>query len=191
MIIWREWRGTTPMSLGNNLGVGPRCASWLKEVYPANRGKLIARDFRVSESTVWRWLAGEAPTVRVLEEMAAKWGRPFLEYVFAGKSEPSGENLRRLIAIREELDRREAAKKAPHVEKDGEHKDDRQFSRAVPIEHSAPDINWADSGALGRAESSHLRALTKRLLEHELTTDPKPAGLGKALLTLRALLRIT
>ena len=184
------------MSLGNNLGVGPRCAIWLKEIYPANRGKLIARDFRVSESTVWRWLAGEAPTVRALEEMGAKWGRPFLEYVFAGSAGPAGDDLQRLIVIRDELDRREAEAKARAKEVEERFI---QYSRAVPdvgraagkLTAPLPVIDWSDPHALKRAAASDLRALMSHLLERKLAADPPLTGPGKALLTLRALLRIT
>lgn len=183
------------MTPRNYLGVGPRCATWLKEVYPANRGKLIARDFRVSQSTVWRWLAGEAPTVRALEEMGAKWGRPFLEYVFAGSAGPAGDDLQRLTAIRDELDRREAEAKARAKEVEGEF---RQYSRATPQSARAggklaaplPVIDWSDPDTLKSAAASDLQALMTHLLEHKLAADPPLTGSGKALLTLRALLRI-
>ena len=183
------------MSLGNNHGVGPRCATWLKEVYPANRGKLIARDFSVSHSTVWRWLAGEAPTVRVLEEMAAKWGRPFLEYVFAGSAGPAGDDLQRLVAIRDELDRREAEAKASAKEVEERFI---QYSRAGQVGSAMgrlaaplPVIDWSDPDGLKRAAASDLQALMTHLLERKLAADPPLKGPGKALLTLRALLRIT
>lgn len=81
-----------------SLGVGPRCAEWLKRRYPRNKGKLIARDFRVSENTAWRWLAGGAPTVAHLEEMHRRWGFPFIAFVFA-------EHLARRDARIEELER--------------------------------------------------------------------------------------
>ncbi|MCZ8102307.1 MAG: hypothetical protein O9972_30995 [Burkholderiales bacterium] len=184
------------MTPRNNLGVGPRCATWLKEVYPANRGKLIARDFRVSESTAWRWLAGEAPTVRVLEEMGAKWGRPFLNYVFAGSAGPAGDDLQRLMAIRDELDRREAEAKARAKEVEEGFK---RYSRAAPdlgraagkLAAPLPAIDCLDPHALKRAAASDLRALMTHLLERKLAADPPLTGSGKTLLTLRALLRIT
>jgi hypothetical protein len=54
-----------------------------------------------------------------------------------------------------------------------------------------PVIDWSDPHALKRAAASDLRALMTHLLERNLSTDPPLTGSGKALLTLRALLRIT
>jgi hypothetical protein len=64
------------------LGVGPRVAALLKDVYPRNTAKLIAGDLSVSISTVERWLAGHAPTVLHLEEMYGRWGERFVRAVF-------------------------------------------------------------------------------------------------------------
>ncbi len=175
------------MAPHRNHGVGPRCATWLREVYPANRGKLIARDFGVSESTVWRWLAGEAPTVRVLEEMAARWGRPFLGYVFDDPGGSSGENLERLIAIREELDRRE--KEAARVRPEQPAMEKKQYSRAVPREPGVPQIDWDEAGAVRRATDGDLRRLTTHFIEQSLAAAPKPGRLETVLIALRALLR--
>ncbi|MHB2165657.1 hypothetical protein [Alsobacter sp. R-9] len=175
------------MTARNRHGVGPRCATWLKELYPNHRGKLIARDFDVSESTVWRWLAGEAPTVRILEEMSARWGRPFLEYVFAGQDGPAGDDLQRLIAIRAELDRREEAAREEEKRKP---RPEVQYSRAVREDPEIPSIDWTDTAALQRTPLYQLNAAMTRLLGQRLAADPGLSRTEKSLITLKALLRI-
>lgn len=176
------------MTSHRKFGVGPRCATWLKEVYPLNRGKLIARDFGVSESTAWRWLAGEAPTVRALEEMAARWGRTFLEYVFDGPGRPADSDLARLIAIRDELDRREEIARRERETAPVEEKV--KYSRAVPESRQLPAIDWTDANALRKAELTHLRDMATHLLGQKLGSDPGPGRVGRALPRLRAMLRI-
>ena len=95
----------------NNIGVGARCAAWLRELYPNNKGKLVARDFNVSENTAWRWMSGVAPTVLHLEEMVSRWGHPFLNYVFDNPESNPREQIEKIIAIKAELDRRDAENK--------------------------------------------------------------------------------
>ncbi len=85
------------------LGVGPRCAEWLKRQYPRNRGKLVARDFDVHENTAWRWLKGVAPTTAHLEEMFSKWGRTWLEFVFVEAAERSDPRLSELEAVQKTI----------------------------------------------------------------------------------------
>jgi len=63
-------------------GLGPRIAAFLRDAYPRDRAKLIARRFDVSESTAERWLRGVAPTTAYLEEMYGEWGAPFVRAVF-------------------------------------------------------------------------------------------------------------
>jgi len=65
------------------LGLGPRVAAFLREAYPRDRAKLIARRFRVSESTAERWLRGHAPTTDHIEEMYGEWGTAFVMAVFS------------------------------------------------------------------------------------------------------------
>jgi len=86
------------------LGVGPRCAEWLRRQYPHNRGKLVARDFYVHENTAWRWLKGVAPTTAHLEEMYSKWGRPWLEFVFVEAAERSDPRLSELETVQRAID---------------------------------------------------------------------------------------
>lgn len=64
------------------LGVGPRVADFLRQVYPRNRAKMIAREFGVSDSTAERWLSDHAPTTNHLEQMYAKWGEAFVRAIF-------------------------------------------------------------------------------------------------------------
>jgi hypothetical protein len=63
-------------------GLGPRISQLLKQIYPRDRAKLIARRFKVSESTAERWLRGHAPTTHYIEEMYAEWGIRFVQAVF-------------------------------------------------------------------------------------------------------------
>lgn len=63
-------------------GLGPRISRLLKQIYPRDRAKLIARRFKVSESTAERWLRGHAPTTQYIEEMYAEWGITFVKAVF-------------------------------------------------------------------------------------------------------------
>lgn len=96
------------------LGVGPRCADWLKRQYPRNRGKLIALDFKVHENTAWRWLSGVAPTTAHLEEMFVKWGRSWLEFVFIEAYERSDPRLVELDDLDAKI--RESARRAAAAE---------------------------------------------------------------------------
>ncbi len=129
------------------LGVGPRCAEWLKRQYPHNRGKLVARDFNVHENTAWRWLKGVAPTTAHLEEMFSKWGRPWLEFVFVEAIERSDPRLSELEAVQktiedeiraieEEMRRLEArrAELATFEVGVSEEKERSKFQRAMPRE---------------------------------------------------------
>jgi hypothetical protein len=129
----------------NILGVGPRCAEWLKRQYPHNRGKLVARDFDVHENTAWRWLKGVAPTTAHLEEMFSKWGRPWLEFVFVEAAERSDPRLVELetvqraindeiLAVENEM-RRLAARRAELAKLQGgvsEEKERSRFQRVRP-----------------------------------------------------------
>jgi len=90
------------------LGLGPRCKAWLRQQYPKNRGKLIARDFGVHENTAWRWLSGRAPTTAHLEEMYGRWGLPWLEFVFVEAFERQDARLGHLHQIDTEISRLEA-----------------------------------------------------------------------------------
>jgi hypothetical protein len=116
------------------LGVGPRCAEWLKRQYPRNRGKLVALDFRVHENTAWRWLSGVAPTTAHLEEMFTKWGKPWLEFVFVEAAERSDPRLSELeeleTQIREWSERSAAAAEARKRARS--RVEESKFQRAAP-----------------------------------------------------------
>lgn len=78
------------------LGVGQRTSAYLKEYYPKNRAKLIARDFNVSVGTAERWLSGQAPTVAHIEQMAAVFGEGYIRCVFSEAFNHRDERIRSL-----------------------------------------------------------------------------------------------
>ena len=89
-------------------GLGPRVAQFLRSRYVNDRAKLLARDFNVSASTTQRWLDGTAPTTAHLEEMVARWGRPFVMAIFLEEaSKPGNGQLEQLLrakqAVREDI----------------------------------------------------------------------------------------
>lgn len=140
---WRRRGGAAMPEAHNILGVGPRCADWLRRQYPHNRGKLIARDFDVHENTAWRWLKGVAPTTAHLEEMFSKWGRPWLEFVFVEAAERSDPRLSELEvvqktitdeirAIEEEMRRLEARRAELTIFDISERDDEPKFQRTRP-----------------------------------------------------------
>jgi hypothetical protein len=63
--------------------IGPRIASHLRTLYPKNAAKLIAADFDVEEVTARGWLAGKQPSNRHMTRMIARWGKSFLDFVYA------------------------------------------------------------------------------------------------------------
>jgi hypothetical protein len=109
------------------IGVGDRCAIWLRAGYKINRGKSVARDFNVSENTAWLWMSGKTPSVWHLEAMVAKWGRPFLEYIFQDISEPTG-SIDQIINIRAELSKRDTDKSCPQASTENKPIDSGRFS---------------------------------------------------------------
>lgn len=78
-------------------GIGPRTAAFLREIYPKDRAKLIARDFRVSVGTAERWLRGEAPTTAHVEQMVARFGAPYLRRLFVEAFDEGDSRLEQLM----------------------------------------------------------------------------------------------
>jgi hypothetical protein len=63
-------------------GVGGRVAAWLRQAYPADAAKLIARDFGSDERTAKGWLSGNRPLNRHWDAMVARWGKAFLMFCY-------------------------------------------------------------------------------------------------------------
>lgn len=97
------------------LGLGARVAEWLRRHYPRYGRKLISADFGVSQTIAKDWLRGHAPTSARLEDMAARWGAPFVRHAFADAcalAKKTKDAASR--AVHETLDRRRAALEAQH-----------------------------------------------------------------------------
>lgn len=67
--------------------MGDRCATALREVYPRDAAKSMARDFGWSEPTCKKYLAGNLPSGANLAAMLQKFGARFAAYVL----EPCGD----------------------------------------------------------------------------------------------------
>lgn len=63
--------------------VGGRVADHLRAIYPRHAEKLIAEDFKVHEATAKGWLSGNMPANKHLTKMIARWGKNFLDFVYA------------------------------------------------------------------------------------------------------------
>jgi len=63
--------------------VGSRIAAWLRQAYPDNRAKRIARDFGCDERTAKSWLAGKRCENHHWDRMVARWGKAFLGFVYS------------------------------------------------------------------------------------------------------------
>lgn len=69
-----------------------RIAAFLASVYPReSRCRLVALDFDVREEAARLWLQRQAPSVFYVEDMAARWGAPFLTALFSHRPGPDGE----------------------------------------------------------------------------------------------------
>lgn len=97
-------------------GVGPRVALFLRDLYPQDRAKLLARDFKISVSTAQRWLDGKAPTTAQLEEMVEKWGEPFLQLVFAESFRRHDPRIQQLITARTAM-LKEVSRRSPPLQR--------------------------------------------------------------------------
>lgn len=144
------------------IGVGYRCAQWLRASYSFNRGKSVARDFNVSENTAWLWMSGKTPSVWHLEAMVARWGRAFLEYIFQDIDNHS-EPIEIIINIRAELARRDTNQ----VEnKSGEIKPTTESGRYSSNSGIVPPI-WYE-GAPKQRSRSELISIERTRLVFEL-----------------------
>ncbi|WP_148294375.1 hypothetical protein [Azospirillum sp. B506] len=72
-------------------GAGARFGEWLLRTYAFQDGQptdlksaeaRIAEDWGVSDHTAWRWRSGHLPPMPTLEEMHARWGMPFVAFLF-------------------------------------------------------------------------------------------------------------
>jgi len=135
------------------IGCGYRCAIWLRQAYGYNRGKSIARDFGVSENTAWLWMSGKCPSIWHLEAMVARWGRHFLEYVFADLDEPT-EAIETILKIRAELARRDTAEVEAEATKPS---GDRGTGRFNLVENDFIPYEWYED----RLDCSSLEGLSE------------------------------
>lgn len=76
-------------TLCQNLEIGQRWAHWLRQEYPSDAAKLIARDFDVSISTSTRWIGGTVPTTEYLTIAAKRWGWRFVNFLYGKLPIPS------------------------------------------------------------------------------------------------------
>jgi hypothetical protein len=91
--------------------IGARRAAWLRDTaYVGNdKSKRMQADWDVSHATAERWLAGEMPGNAQLERELRRWGRPYVEFLFApalGIVPAMGAPLLRVIANDRGADRR-------------------------------------------------------------------------------------
>lgn len=72
-------------------GAGARFGEWLLRTYAFRDGSpidlksaetQIQRDWGVGAWTAWRWRCGYLPPMPTLEEMHARWGMPFVAFLF-------------------------------------------------------------------------------------------------------------
>lgn len=72
-------------------GAGARFGEWLIRTYAFRDGSpidlksaesQIQRDWGVGSWTAWRWRSGHLPPMPTLEEMHARWGMPFVAFLF-------------------------------------------------------------------------------------------------------------
>lgn len=63
--------------------VGARLAAHLRVTYQAHAAKRIAADFDVEQVTARGWLKGRMPVSRHMTRMVARWGKPFLDFLYA------------------------------------------------------------------------------------------------------------
>lgn len=80
--------------------VGARVSSHLRVLYPRDAAKSIARDFGVGVDTAKGWLSGRPPANRHMTRMVARWGKTFLDYVYAPHIGASGieQRVERVLA---------------------------------------------------------------------------------------------
>lgn len=146
-------KNAQPARLG--LGLGARCADWLRGLYPRHARKLIAADFGVCESVAKGWLRGVAPTSARLEDMAARWGAPFVRHAFADAcalAKKAKDAAAR--GVHDTLNRRRAALAAQHKRQ----ADDLDQTAAASRGGVA-----AVAGQAGRALGAATRSLMRRL----------------------------
>jgi hypothetical protein len=74
-------RGTEKMT-ALTMEVGQRTAHWLKQRWPADTAKHVAREFDMSVRTAEGYCAGSPPSNRVWHAMVAKWGKDFISFVY-------------------------------------------------------------------------------------------------------------
>jgi hypothetical protein len=89
-------------------GAGARFGEWLLRTY-AFEGEQpldlksaetrIMADWGVSDITAWRWRRGNLPPMRTLEQMHARWGMPFVAFIF--DAEATAEQRDTLWRLRE------------------------------------------------------------------------------------------
>lgn len=65
--------------------IGARRAAWLRDTayVGAHKAKRVQGDWDCSLATAERWLAGEMPGNAQLEREMRRWGRPYVEFLFA------------------------------------------------------------------------------------------------------------
>lgn len=70
--------------------MGTRVAAWLRQAYPRDGAKLVAREFNASPHTTRRWFEGSLPKNRHMAAMARKWGHRFVAFVYEPAIGPWG-----------------------------------------------------------------------------------------------------
>lgn len=109
-------RGTEKMS-AVALEVGQRTAHWLKQRWPVDTAKYLAREFDLSVRTAEGYCAGGVPSNRVWHAMVARWGKAFVAFIYEphfdwaeqARLEVEIETIQaRLDAVREKVRSRDA-----------------------------------------------------------------------------------
>lgn len=62
--------------------VGDRVSTWLRDLFPINTAKEVARLLKCSPRTVEGWLEGKMPQNRHMLQMMAAWGKAFVAFVY-------------------------------------------------------------------------------------------------------------
>lgn len=95
----KKFRNMSDVAGAQSLGV---CVSRaLREVYPSNTAKCVARDIGAEERTVRNWLEGNAPQSTQLMKLFTAYGKRFAGFVLA----PCGDWAAQL-RMEEDLDQR-------------------------------------------------------------------------------------
>lgn len=127
---------------GMTLEMGARVAAWVRQAYPRDTAKLLARDFGASPHTTKKWIGGCLPSNEHLAAMGRRWGKRFLAFVYEPVVGPW-----RHYAMDEELE----ALKTRIAEIEREFADGPVDAAGRAVANAAADLAVAPGGGQGKA----------------------------------------